>query len=88
MLCEPTVRPAVAKLAFPPPFKVSVPIRDAPSKKLIVPVGLSEDPTTSALTLNVTESPELDGLSDEVKEVAVARLPIWSVPLEPSTLLE
>jgi hypothetical protein len=68
--CVPAVNAEVAKVATPLLFKDPVPSAVAPSKKVIVPVGV---PVADAVTVavSVTVAPGTEGFTSAVSAVAV-----------------
>jgi hypothetical protein len=70
--CVPTLSEEVANVATPLPFAKLAPSTVAPSKKVIVPVGVPE-PGAIALTVavSVTVSPGTEGFTSEVSTVAL-----------------
>src|SRR5438093_446612 len=95
MVCVPTVRLEVLKVAVVRPLAVlSVPwpMLVPPSEKVTEPLGLPE-PLAGTVAGKVTDWPDVDGLSEEVTAVVVAtvlELTVWPparVPLLPAKLL-
>jgi len=78
MLCAPTDRDAVLKVATP---EASAPVPNcvAPSLKVTVPVGVPPAPLTVAV--NVTVCPADDGLAEEASVVVVEFVTTVSVKL-------
>ena len=61
------------KLAWPLAFRVAVPSRVAPSKKLAVPVGVPAPGATAlVVAVRVTGWPNTDGLGEDATVVVVA----------------
>ena len=69
MECEPALKAAVARVAWPETRAV-LPSDVLPSKNVTVPVGVPAILLTVAV--NVTDWPAFDGLADELKVVVVA----------------
>ena len=67
--CDPTTRPAVVRVAVPPANVTGAPRFPAPSLNCTVPVGVPEPDDTVAL--NVTDSPNTDGLEPAVRATTV-----------------
>jgi hypothetical protein len=67
--CDPTANPAVARSAWPPAKATGAPRFAAPSLNCTVPVGVPEPDDTVAL--NVTDSPNTDGLEPAVRATTV-----------------
>jgi len=67
----PAVKDEVERVASALPFNVPVPSVAAPSKKVTVPAGVPDAPDVTA-TVNVTEAPKGDGLSEDWSSVFVA----------------
>jgi hypothetical protein len=75
MTCDPACPNTTAMLATPLEFRVALPIRVPLFVNVIVPAGVPEVLVT--LAVNVTECPTSDGLSEEIRAVAVgARLTV------------
>lgn len=69
MECEPAVSADNASVACPA-LNVPLPMVLVPSRNFTVPLGVPPVPVTAAV--NVTESPTVDGFSDDVRTVVVA----------------
>src|SRR5438552_13201934 len=72
MLCAPTLRVEVAKVACPLPSNVPVPMLLAPSRNVTAPVGVPEPGATAeTVAVKVTAWPKAEGLLSEVTVVEV-----------------
>src|SRR2546430_2314185 len=77
MLCVPTVRPAVAKVATPLPFSVPLPRTVEPSLKSTLPPEGAREPEVT-VAVKVTDPPTVEGLGDgEIAGVVGPRFTIW-----------
>ena len=65
----PTAKEDVLKIATPLPFKVPVPSVVEPFLKVMVPVGVPEEPVTVAVKM--IGCPKTDGFTEDVKIVEV-----------------
>ena len=84
MLCVPTDREAVEKLAVPLLPRPEDPRLDVPSRKFTVPVGVCLNAADVTVAVNVTLCPTVDGFTEEVSWVVVVpRLAFRSTPTVP-----
>src|SRR5579872_4061978 len=72
MLCVPSARVEVVKVASPLVFRLEVPRFVVPSKKVRVPVGVILNPSPATVAVKVTACPTFDGFGREVSDVADA----------------
>src|SRR5580698_4376494 len=84
MLCVPTARVEVVKVATPL-LRLELPMEVVPSRKLTVPVGVRLNPCAVTVAENVTACPKMEVLDEEVSAVAVgARLVFKSTATAPA----
>ena len=75
MLCRPTVRLLVLKVAWPAPLTAPVPNTVVPSLKVTVPVRVpAPGATTLTCAVKVTDWKRVEGLSELLNEVVVEAL--------------
>ena len=77
MTCAPTASAEVVNTAAPVESSVAVPMVDAPSRKVTVPVGVPEVALTAAV--KVTACPKRVGLLEE--DTAVVKLAVFTVSM-------
>jgi hypothetical protein len=71
--CDPALSAAVLYVAWALPLNGPVPSVEEPSMKVTVPVGTVEFPLGPVtVAVNMTDSPAVDGFSDDVTAVVVA----------------
>jgi hypothetical protein len=80
MVCRPTPKLDVVKVALPEVFKVPVPIDVPPSRNVTVPVGIPEPgAVATTVAVNVTGVKASVGFAEEASVVEVEALfTVWS----------
>ncbi len=82
MECTPTVNAEVETCAVPPD-KETVPRDVVPSLNVTVPDGVPPAGLLVTVAVNVTESPDADGLSDDVTPVVVGMfVTVWTTEFD------